>query len=138
MNPLDQNDSGILKRLKRAQRAPEGEEEEELLVFGYACKLFHDDEKALQVENGELLVEIDGQKIDRFDGRGILPNLKSCESLRAEVKLEEYLSPEEVCVEEMCEDERYRLVVFRNSFLFTILSNFSSIRQLFSALGSYS
>ena len=50
--------------------------EEELLVFGYACKLFGDDEKALQVENGELLVEIDGMKIDRFDGRGILPNLK--------------------------------------------------------------
>ena len=121
MNPLDQNDSGILKRIKRGTTAPE--EEEELLVFGYACKLFHDDEKALQVENGELLVEIDGQKIDRFDGRGILPNLKSCESLRAELKLEDYLSPEEVCVEEMCEDERYRLVIFRKPFLFTILSN---------------
>ena len=124
MNPLDQNDSGILKRIKRGATAPE--EEEELLVFGYACKLFHDDEKALQVENGELLVEIDGQKIDRFDGRGILPNLKSCESLRTEVKLEEYLSPEEVCVEEMCEDERYRLVVFRKSFLFFILASFIS------------
>ena len=117
MNPLDQNDSGILKRIKRGATAPE--EEEELLVFGYACKLFHDDEKALQVENGELLVEIDGQKIDRFDGRGILPNLKSCESLRAELKLEDYLSPEEVCVEEMCEDERYRLVIFRKSFFIT-------------------
>jgi hypothetical protein len=115
---MDQNDSGILRR--KMATAPD---EEELLVFGYACKLFHDDEKALQVENGELLVEFDGQKIDRFDGRGILPNLKSCESLPTELKLEEYLSPEEVCVEEMCEDERYRLVIIRKSFLFTILSN---------------
>jgi len=101
---MDNNDSGILRRQKMAT-APE---EEELLIFGYACKLFEDDEKALQVENGDLLVEIEGQKMDRFDGRGILPNLKSCESLPTELKLEEYLSPEEVCVEEMCEDERYR------------------------------
>ena len=86
------------------------ETEEELLVFGYACKLFRDDEKALQVENGELLVEIDGMKIDRFDGRGILPNLQSFESTPESTKLkrEDYLTSEDVCFEEMCDDERFR------------------------------
>ena len=82
-------------------------EEDELLVFGYACKLFRDDERAVQLES-ELLVDIDSMKIDRFDGRGVLPNLKSCESLPNELKREEYLSPEDVCIEEMCDDERYR------------------------------
>lgn len=84
--------------------------EDEPLVFGYACKLFRDDEKALQVENGDLLVEIDGMKIDRFDGRGILPDLKSFESTpeSTELKREDYMSSEDVLVEEMCDDERYK------------------------------
>jgi len=30
--------------------------EEELLVFGYACKLYRDDAKALMEESGQLLI----------------------------------------------------------------------------------
>ena len=86
-------------------------EEEEILVFGYACKLFRDDEKARQVDTEHFSVPWMGDaslKIDRFDGRGHLHDLKSHESLRSELKPEEYLSPEDILIEEMCNDERYR------------------------------
>ena len=86
-------------------------EEDEILVFGYGCKLFRDDEKAIQVENEEFSVPWMGDshmKIDRFDGRGHLSDLKKFESLSKELKKEDYLSAEDVLVEEMCDDERYR------------------------------
>jgi len=41
------NDSGILRRR---------EDDDELLVFGYSCILFHDDEKALFVDQGKHLI----------------------------------------------------------------------------------
>lgn len=43
--------------------------EEELLIFGYSCKLFRDDEKALLLENGEHLIPWMGDSnlmIDRY------------------------------------------------------------------------
>ena len=33
-----------------------GNIQEELLVFGYSCKLFRDDEKAQYIENGQHLI----------------------------------------------------------------------------------
>jgi len=41
---------------------------EDLLVFGYACKLFRDDEKASSIDQGKLLIPWmgdDSVKIDR-------------------------------------------------------------------------
>lgn len=88
-------------------------EEEELLVFGYACKVFRDDDRALQVDSGNFLVPWMGDpnlKIDRFDARGVLSDLRSYEALPRGIGREEYLSPEDVLVEEMCDDERYRSI----------------------------
>lgn len=57
--------------LKNKQLLPDADAKdkfEDLLVFGYACKLFRDDERALQIEQGKLLIPWMGDdtiKIDR-------------------------------------------------------------------------
>ena len=86
-------------------------DEEQLLVFGYACKLFRDNERATQVDKGEYLVPWMGNSsimLDRFDARGVLSNLKNYEAIEGEMNQEDYMTPEEVMTEEMCDDERYR------------------------------
>ena len=45
------------------------DEEEDLLVFGYACKLYRDDTKALMEESGQLLIPWMGDHslmVDRY------------------------------------------------------------------------
>lgn len=45
--------------------------QEELLVFGYACKLFRDDDRALYIDSGKHLIPWmadDALKIDRSVG----------------------------------------------------------------------
>ncbi|XP_014240462.1 splicing factor, suppressor of white-apricot homolog isoform X2 [Cimex lectularius] len=80
----------------------------DLLVFGYACKLFRDDEKALMIDSGSHLIPWMGDetlKIDRYDGRGALYDLSAHEP-KADSKYE--LTEEEKTVEQICDQERYR------------------------------
>ena len=46
---------GPFKRNKRPEEAV-GDEEDDLLVFGYACKLYRDEAKALLEDSGQLLI----------------------------------------------------------------------------------
>jgi hypothetical protein len=48
-----------------------GPEQEELLVFGYACKLFRDDERALLLESGAHLIPWMGDETIKIDRYGI-------------------------------------------------------------------
>lgn len=57
------NDTGILRKNDTKEKR------EELFVFGYSCKLFRDDEKALHIDQGKHLIPWMGDetlKIDRF------------------------------------------------------------------------
>jgi len=79
-----------------------------LLVFGYACKLFRDDSKALSLETGDHLIPWMGDssiKIDRYDGRGHLYSLSQYES---KAGASEVLGELEKHEEELCEEERWR------------------------------
>lgn len=58
------SDTGILRKCEPREK------KEDLLVFGYTCKLFRDDEKALYIDQGKNLIPWMGDetlKIDRFD-----------------------------------------------------------------------
>ncbi|XP_033102184.1 splicing factor, suppressor of white-apricot homolog [Anneissia japonica] len=104
-------------KLKRAQiydqkqrekeRARE-EEEGELLVFGYAAKLFKDDKKATEIDRGEHLIPWMGDKnfqIDRYDGRGHLHDLSEFD--KDSWNIIHKLSEEELRIEAVCDEERY-------------------------------
>ncbi|MEQ2165880.1 hypothetical protein GOODEAATRI_021763 [Goodea atripinnis] len=58
----------------------------DLLVFGYACKLFRDDEKALYHEHGKHLIPWMGDK---------------------SIMIDRSLSEEEARIETLCDEERY-------------------------------
>lgn len=90
---------------------PQNEEntEDELLVFGYSCKLFRDDEKALYIDQGKHLIPWmgdDSLMIDRYDGRGYLPELL-CHEAKPGQDVVELMSEEEMKLEEVCEEERW-------------------------------
>ncbi|KAJ6659075.1 hypothetical protein lerEdw1_019378 [Lerista edwardsae] len=82
----------------------------ELLVFGYACKLFRDDEKALQQEQGRHLIPWMGDAsimIDRYDGRGHLHDLSDYDAAYSTWNRDYQLSEEEARIEALCDEERY-------------------------------
>ncbi|XP_032327619.1 splicing factor, suppressor of white-apricot homolog isoform X1 [Camelus ferus] len=82
----------------------------ELLVFGYACKLFRDDERALAQEQGQHLIPWMGDHkilIDRYDGRGHLHDLSEYDAEYSTWNRDHQLSEEEARVEALCDEERY-------------------------------
>ncbi|XP_014442893.1 splicing factor, suppressor of white-apricot homolog [Tupaia chinensis] len=82
----------------------------ELLVFGYACKLFRDDERALAQEQGQHLIPWMGDHkilIDRYDGRGHLHDLSEYDAEHSTWNRDHQLSEEEARVEALCDEERY-------------------------------
>ncbi|XP_020802905.1 protein suppressor of white apricot isoform X1 [Drosophila serrata] len=89
----------------------------ELLVFGYACKIFRDDEKAREMDHGKQLIPWMGDvnlKIDRYDVRGALCELTPHEAPPGGYGNRlEYLSAEEQRAEQLCEEERY-LFLYNN------------------------
>ncbi|XP_022219175.2 LOW QUALITY PROTEIN: protein suppressor of white apricot [Drosophila obscura] len=89
----------------------------ELLVFGYACKIFRDDEKARELDHGKQLIPWMGDvnlKIDRYDVRGALCDLAPYEAPPGGYGNRlEYLSAEEQRAEQLCEEERY-LFLYNN------------------------
>jgi len=92
-----------------------------LLVFGYACKLFRDDEKAASIDQGHHLIPWMGDsslRIDRYDGRGALHNLEDHVAKPGSghrVDPTEGLSDVEKVEEELCEEERYRALKYDDS-----------------------
>ncbi|KAH8259948.1 hypothetical protein KR044_005172 [Drosophila immigrans] len=89
----------------------------ELLVFGYACKIFRDDEKAREMDQGKQLIPWMGDvnlKIDRYDVRGALCELASYEAPPGGYGNRlEYLTADEQRAEQLCEEERY-LFLYNN------------------------
>ncbi|XP_062141485.1 protein suppressor of white apricot [Drosophila sulfurigaster albostrigata] len=89
----------------------------ELLVFGYACKIFRDDEKAREMDQGKQLIPWMGDvnlKIDRYDVRGALCELSSYEAPPGGYGNRlEYLTADEQRAEQLCEEERY-LFLYNN------------------------
>ncbi|NXU48832.1 SFSWA protein, partial [Turnix velox] len=82
----------------------------ELLVFGYACKLFRDDEKAQYQEQGRHLIPWMGDPkimIDRYDGRGHLHDLSEYDAEYSTWNRDYQLSEEEARIEGLCDEERY-------------------------------
>ncbi|XP_077398360.1 splicing factor, suppressor of white-apricot homolog isoform X2 [Vanacampus margaritifer] len=93
---------------KPATEASDSEKYADLLVFGYACKVFRDDERALYHERGKHLIPWMGDKnimIDRYDGRGHLHDLSEYDSGSWNTSYQ--LSEEEARIEALCDEERY-------------------------------
>ncbi|XP_017465572.1 PREDICTED: protein suppressor of white apricot isoform X2 [Rhagoletis zephyria] len=89
----------------------------DLLVFGYACKLFRDDDKARDIDHGKHMIPWMGDptlKIDRYDVRGALSELAPHEPPPGGYGNRlDYLSAEEQRAEQLCEEERY-LYLYNN------------------------
>ncbi|KAL3243394.1 hypothetical protein MRX96_047453 [Rhipicephalus microplus] len=94
-----------------------GKSDEDLLVFGYSCKLFRDDEKAMHIDRGKHLIPWMGDNslmIDRYDARGYLHSIEEYEPKPgAAHRYAASLSEEERALEELCEEERF-LALFRD------------------------
>uniref|UniRef100_A0A1B6KTR0 SURP motif domain-containing protein n=1 Tax=Graphocephala atropunctata TaxID=36148 RepID=A0A1B6KTR0_9HEMI len=94
------NDPGILRKKNE-------EETEKISVFGYSCKIFRDDQRALEMDQGKHLIPWMGDetlKIDRYDARGHLSDLTPYDGPGAE----HVPTTEEKRVESLCDEERYR------------------------------
>ncbi|XP_073948076.1 suppressor of white-apricot isoform X1 [Choristoneura fumiferana] len=99
------SDSGILRKSEFKEK------KEELFVFGYSCKLFRDDERALHIDQGKHLIPWMGDetlKIDRYDARGALHDVASLEAPPGGFDWRVELTRSELDVEQLCDEERYR------------------------------
>lgn len=56
---------GVLRQ--RQMESETKDKFEDLLVFGYACKLFRDDEKALSIDQGSHLIPLMGDEAVQID-----------------------------------------------------------------------
>lgn len=101
---------GILRRDPVAFQYRETPDNE-LLVFGYQCKLYRDDAKALFIDQGRHLIPCPSNtslKVDRFDVRGALSDPVQFEPPSGGYRDRlEGLTPAERKAEELCEEERY-------------------------------
>ncbi|XP_063704361.1 splicing factor, suppressor of white-apricot homolog [Culicoides brevitarsis] len=101
---------GILRRDPVAFQYRETPDNE-LLVFGYQCKLYRDDAKALYIDQGRHLIPCPSNtslKVDRFDVRGALSDPVQFEPPPGGFSDRlEGLTPAERKAEELCEEERY-------------------------------
>uniref|UniRef100_UPI00358F0377 splicing factor, suppressor of white-apricot homolog isoform X2 n=1 Tax=Myxine glutinosa TaxID=7769 RepID=UPI00358F0377 len=82
---------------------------DELLVFGYTCKLFRDDEKARFIDKGQHLIPWmgdDSLMIDRYDGRGHLHDLSDYDS-QSTWNHDNRVTEEEARIDALCDEERY-------------------------------
>ncbi|XP_063833300.1 protein suppressor of white apricot-like [Ostrinia nubilalis] len=101
----NRSESGILRKSECKEK------KEELFVFGYSCKLFRDNEKALHIDQGKHLIPWMGDetlKIDRYDARGALHDLSSHEAPSGGFDWRVELTKAELEVEQLCDEERYR------------------------------
>ncbi|XP_060806531.1 protein suppressor of white apricot isoform X1 [Amyelois transitella] len=99
------SESGILRKSEFKEK------KEDLFVFGYSCKLFRDDEKALHIDQGKHLIPWMGDetlKIDRYDARGALHDLSALEAPSGGYDWRIELTRAELDVEQLCDEERYR------------------------------
>uniref|UniRef100_A0A1I8PZF0 SURP motif domain-containing protein n=1 Tax=Stomoxys calcitrans TaxID=35570 RepID=A0A1I8PZF0_STOCA len=107
---------GILRKTSTTE-ATVPERHMDLLVFGYACKIFRDDAKAREIDQGKHLIpwmNENSLKIDRYDVRGALYDLTPYEPPPGgyENRLD-YLTADEQRAEQLCEEERY-LFLYKN------------------------
>ncbi|GCB60934.1 hypothetical protein scyTo_0014252 [Scyliorhinus torazame] len=96
-------------RKKQQKKAEEKKKVVELLVFGYACKLFREDDKAQFHEQGKHLIPWMGDPallIDRYDCRGHLHDLSECDA-EYTWNRDYQLSEEEARIDALCDEERY-------------------------------
>ncbi|XP_037031461.1 protein suppressor of white apricot isoform X1 [Bradysia coprophila] len=103
------SESGILRKTKIAQHTAATDD---LLIFGYAAKLFRNDEQARFMDHGKHLIPWNGDntlKIDRYDVRATLSDLQPYEAPSGGYTNRlDYLTPAEQRAEQLCEEERYR------------------------------
>ncbi|XP_071534654.1 uncharacterized protein su(w[a]) [Panulirus ornatus] len=109
---------------------------EELLVFGYSCKLFRDNEKALYLDKGKHLIPWMGNSdlmVDRYDVRGALYDLKEAESGGGGDRWGG-LTEEEKAEEERCDYERY-FALYHDEFQYQAYQD-EEAKRLMAELGS--
>lgn len=85
----------------------------DLSVLGYSSKIFRDDEKAKELEQGKYLIPWTGNTsvtIDRFDVRAYLSDVTLLNVGREEVN-KMCAEDKETEEEELCDDERYKALL---------------------------
>lgn len=98
-----------LRKKSALRTLPELAKEEELLMFGYQCNIFRDDEKALFIDQGKHLIPWNGDEaimIDRYDVRAYLSDLTEYDAdiIR---RRHEPLTDKERNLEALLDEERY-------------------------------